>query len=431
MAQALTYKKEFLDSNNAVFMFDKIYDYKDYIKTRVDELPQLNENANRVYKQIFNESSLKSMASDPNWYGTTNIEEVKGTLDKYLFADDLNNFLDQFKDQTVSADKLDIDQKKKIVFTSQEIGIFSFDLASLGLIRVYEYYSPTLDKIVSPNFIKSYRDDNGRLIFYHIEVVGVPRHRVEVGEDGSLFSKRLMRKLDQEEVDKEDDGDEISYFYRGKPHIEKHEVERRQKVDKKGNKVFSSTFKKSFIYIPKVETTLPRIDLIINASYRAGVNAKTQMIWSSMAAIAVAEKLAKSNVDFRIFASYPVENSGKTIYTFVKIKDVNEPLNINGLAVLTSDARQYRYEQFKAIIALNAEAGWGSLVNTSLGSPINDVPKIKNAFIKFLKSQQDFDSNDGDVYENSKIVFGQSLSRDSATELYDKTIKEIAKAKLS
>ena len=240
----------------------------------------------------------------------------------------------------------------------------------------------------------------------------------------------MDREVSFQEAEKIETEDKIEYYMPEKLKIEKHEVERRQKVDKKGNKVFSSTFKKSFIYIPKVTSQLPRIDLIINASYSYSVDALDQMIWSSMAAISIAEKLSASNVDFRIYASYPVRfNNNKKTYTFVKIKDSSEPLNINGLAIMTSDGRQFRYQQFKGYILTGADAGYGSDIGGGIGSPINDETDIKNAFIEYLKKTKNFDSSDAAVFEDSKIVFGQSLNRQSAIDKYKDVIKQISKVK--
>ena len=302
-------------------------------------------------------------------------------------------------------------------------------MASLGLIRVYEYYSQYLGKIVSPNFVRSYKNDEGKLVFYHIMVEGVPRHRLDL-KGGKLFSFRLNREVSFDEAIKIEDEDVIEYFMPEKLKIEKHIVERRQKVNKKGQKVFSSTFKKSFIYIPKVNSQLPRIDLIINASYRASIDATEEMIWSSMAAISIAEKLSASNVDFRIYASYPIQfNNNKKAYTFVKIKDSGEPLNINGLAVMTSDARQFRYQQFKGFITTGADAGYGDNIGGGIGTPIIDESDIRNAFIQYLKKTKDFDSDDAAVFEDSKLVFGQSLGRQSAINKYKDVVNQISKVK--
>lgn len=426
MAKALSYKKEVIAPNTTVFMFDKIYDYNDFIEQKATELPTLSRNAKTVYDDSTGDSFINSSARDIKWYGTKDVNSVKGNLDTFIDSARLNSFLEQFRDQTVSFDATDIDQKKKIKFTSQEIGIFSFDLASLGLVRVYEYFSPYLNKIISPNFVRSFKNAEGKLIFYHVMVEGVPRHRLDL-KGGKLYSFRLNREVSIEEAEKVENEDTIEYFMPEIPKIEKHEVERIQKRDKKGNLVFSSTFKKSFIYIPKITTQLPRIDLIINASYRAGVDATEEMIWSSMAAISIAEKLASSNVDFRIYGSYPILlRNGKRVFTFVKLKDTNEPLNINGLAIMTSDGRQFRYQQFKGFITTGADAGYGNDIGGGIGSPITDEDEIKNSFIELLKKTQDFDSGDAAVFENSKIVFGQSLSRQSAIDKYNQVVRQIS-----
>jgi hypothetical protein len=407
-------------------MFDKIYEYNDFIEQKGNEWATINRNAKRVFDDSTGDAFVQSTARDVTKFGTTDVSKVTGKLDTFLDSNRLNQFLDQFRNQTVSFDITDIDQKKKIVFTSQEIGIFSFDLASLGLVRVYEYFSPYLNKIISPNFVRSYKNDEGQLVFYHIMVEGYPRHLLQL-KNGVLYSKRLDREISLQEAEKIETQDKIEYFMPEKPKIEKHEVERRQKVDKKGNKVFSSTFKKSFIYIPKVTTQLPRIDLIINASYGWGVSAVDQMIWSSMAAISIAEKLSASNVDFRIYASYPVKvNNNKKVYTFVKIKDSGEPLNINGIAILTSDGRQFRYQQFKGFITTAADAGYGNDIPMSIGTPIINEGDIKNAFIEYLKRTKDFDSDDAAVFDNSKIVFGQSLNRQAAVDKYNQVVQQIS-----
>lgn len=426
MAKALSYSKEVVAPNTTVFMFDKIYDYNDFIEEKSIELPEINGNAKRVFDDSVSDAVVRATARDITKYGTRDVNLVKGKLDTFIDSNRLNSFLEQFRDQTVSVDAVDIDQKKKIEFTSQEIGIFSFDLASLGLIRVYEYFSPYLNRIISGNFVRSYKNDEGQLVFYHIMVKGYPKHVLEF-VDGKLYSEELNREISFDEAEILEDEDNISYYMPEKPKIEKHEVERRQKIDKKGNKVFSSTFKKSFIYIPKVTSQLPRIDLIINASYGYSVDARDQMIWSSMAAISIAEKLSASNVDYRIYASYPVQfRNGKKAFTYVKIKDSSEPLNINGLAIMTSDGRQFRYQQFKGFITTGADAGYGNDIPNSIGTPIIDETEIKNAFIEYLKKTKNFDSSDAAVFEDSKIVFGQSLSRQAAIDKYNAVVEQIS-----
>jgi len=92
-----------------------------------------------------------------------------------LFNDqDLETETRQLSNNTIPSIDFDLEQKKQLEFTSQEIGIFSFDLASLGLIRVFEYYSPLLKRNVDANCVRSFKVDENKLIFYHVYVAEIP-----------------------------------------------------------------------------------------------------------------------------------------------------------------------------------------------------------------------------------------------------------------
>ena len=430
MAKNLIYNKVALTPNKTVMYFDKIYDYYDFIEEKEKELLNSvgNANAKNTYAGSVSPSYINRQVRDIQWFGTTNINLVTKKLDEYLFSDELNRFLTSFRNDTSTFDKVDLDQKKKILFTSREIGIFSFDLASLGLVRVYEYFSYQLDRIVDSYNVRSYKNASGDLIFYHVEVVGIPRHELE-RKGKKYYSELLDAFIDEDKIEVVDDGTKIVHYHIGKEGIKKHDVERRQVIDKNGKKKFASTFKKSFIYIEKVDTKLPRIDLIINSAYNGQVKATTEMIWGSMAAITIAEKLAKSNVNFRVFVSYGKElNSNKKLFRFIKVKDTNEPLNINGLAVMASDPREYRFNQFKGTIVAAVDAGMGDyLMGDSISRPIRDSNQVKEAFIDYLKSQKDYDTNDAQVLTNSKIVFSPSLDRASAVQEYRNVITQISR----
>ena len=425
MPITVPYKKvvDSTNSNKTIFVFDKIYEYMDFI-SQVETT--LTGNAKDVYDLNISDSRIARDAIDINWYGTTNANEVKGDLNEFLFIDDLNRFLDDFRNSTVNFDSVDIDQKKKIVFTSQEIGIFSFDLASVGLVRVYEYYSPLLQKIVNPNFVRSYKGDDGSIIFYHLEVKEIPAHKVEKNGN-SFYSELLKREVDASKVYVDDSSGKIEFYYPTIEAIPQHDLQRKQQLSKDGKPKFASTFKKSFIHIPKINNRLPRIDLIISSAYSYQINARTQMLWSSMAAITIAEKLSKSGVDFRIFAAYAKElDNKKELYTFVKLKDTFEPLNINGLAIMTSDARMYRYKLFKGTITAAFDAGYGNNLPNAVSYPLNDNVKIKSAFMEYLRQTKDYDTDDERVIDASKIIFTRALDRQEAMQQYTDTVKQIS-----
>ena len=412
-------------------MFDSLGDYNRFI----DEVDKVAIGQTRIGLDRINDPDYieRSSRRGERWFGTTDTNLIGSELTTYLFNNELESFLQTFRSQTVSIDVTDIDQNKSIKFTEQEIGVFSFDLASLGLVRVYEYYSPLLEKIVSPNLVKSEKTQDGKLVFYHVYVPYVPMHKVEysVGRGGyfSDILKRVVSKSDLIEVVTEND---VYLAFPERKEVQQHVVERRQQVDANGRKKFTSTFKKSFIHIPKVEKPLPRIDIIVAASYSSEVNAKRQMIYSSMAAIAIAEKLSKSGVNYRIIASYPVETSGsgsrKKVYTFVTVKREGEPFDKNKIAILLSDARQFRYQQFKGFLASMFDAGYDDNINPiTIGYPITSDSEVKDAYMEYLMKQDNPEDRAAAMNPNSKIVFNGALSEQQAKDQYNRIIRLISK----
>jgi hypothetical protein len=413
-------------------MFDNLDDYNKFIED-VDREAVGNTRIglDRINQPNYVERSIRS--NGISWYGTDDPNSVKGNLTTYLFNNELQSFLETFRNQTVNIDVIDIDQQKAIKFTDREIGIFSFDLASLGLIRVYEYYSLLLNKIVSPNLVKSQKGQDGSLVFYHVYTPFVPAHKVSYDlKQGGYYSTVLKRVVQKSELVEIVTDTDIYFEFPERKEIQQHVVERIQQKDSKGREKFSSTFKKSFIYIPKVEKSLPRIDIIVGASYSSSINAQTQMIYSSMAAIAIAEKLSKSGVNYRIVASYPVETTGggtrKKVFTFVTVKKEGEPFDRNKIAILLSDGRQFRFQQFKGFLASMFDAGYDSSVNPStIGSAIYDADLVKDAYMEYLGKQDNPDERAAAQNPQSKIVFNGALNEAQARQQYNNIIRTISK----
>ena len=213
--------------------------------------------------------------------------------------------------------------------------------------------------------------------------------------------------------------------------VPQHDVVRRQQIGENGKPKYATTFKKCFIEIPKIEKSLPRIDIIVPSTFSSEVNAATQMLYASMAAITLAEKLSKSGVNYRIIACYAGQTSGagsrKKFYPFVTLKKEGEPLDKNKIAVLLSDGRQFRYRQFKGFYAAQFDAGYDSNINViTIGTPITDSAEIKEAYIEFLSKSPNPEDRAAAEKPNSKIVLDLSLSRQQAETAYNKIINEIS-----
>ena len=174
------YKMEKVGSNTTIFMFDKLFDYSDFIKQA--EAGITTGNAKKILNDINSPNYVQRniRSNGARVYGTNDASLVVNPFSTYLFNNELSQFIDGLRDKTVKSNIIDIDQKKKIQFTSQEFGIFSFDLASLGLIKVYSYFSHAMNDFVSPNLVKSRRKKDGKPEFYFIGLKGVERDRKSV-----------------------------------------------------------------------------------------------------------------------------------------------------------------------------------------------------------------------------------------------------------
>jgi hypothetical protein len=427
------YIRKKIASNTTAFMFDSVDSYYKFIS---DVNGVAVGNARQAFDYMNTPSYLQSRINrGVMWYGTTDANKVTSNLTTYLFNNELQSFLNSFSQQNITLDIVDIDQSKAIKFTDKEIGIFSFDLASLGLIPVVEYYSPLLDNVVSPNLVVGEKNQNNKTIFYHVFSAFIPMHKVIFDlEKNGYFSQILKRNVPKSELIEVITDDETYLAFPERQEIPKHIVQQRQQLDDNGRKKFSSTFKKSFIYIPTVEKPLPRVDIICGASYARGTNAQTEIIYSSMAAIAIAEKLSQAGVNYRIIACYACETSGrgssKKIYPFVTLKKEGEPLDKNKIALMLSDGRQYRWQQFKAWVALQFDAGYDSNIDmSSIGNVIvnDDFNDIKRAYIEYLKAQDNPEDQLAAENPKSKISFAGALSEAQARSEYNRVITEISR----
>lgn len=426
------YDKKVLTPKKTIYFFDGLMDYLKFTK---DTEPKMNGNAKTGWDALKGEGGVRRNLSE-SWFGTNDVQKVLGDKKSFLFNNELDRFLQSIVRRTIKTDKRDLDQKKKLEFTEKELGIFSFDLASLGLVRVNEYYSPLLKEIVNSDYVRSYVTGEGKLIFYHIKVDAVPRHLVRFdGKEKGYYSNILKKLIPSGELKQEIIENEIAFVYEETPEIPQHDVEVKQKRNEDGGLKFATTWKKSFIHIPKPKSSLPRIDLIIASSYAGGVNATNAMVWNTMAGLAVAQKLSQSNINYRIIAAYTDRVTGgtrdKEVYSFVKIKDDSQPLNPNMMATLLSDGRFFRYETFLGSFATMWDAGYDSDIRPSdVSATINDTetdPKIRNAYIDYLKTNNGYSDRMAAKNFDSKIVFRQALSESAAVTEYERVMNLIQK----
>jgi hypothetical protein len=428
------YRSEKIADNKIVYQFKSLVDYELFIE---DVFKRIKSKMARSLANEYNSDQYyKSSSRDKDWFGTTDAELARKT-DTFLFSDKLSNELEGFRRETIRKDAYAIDNKKKLVFTEKEIGLFSFDLASLGLVRVYEYWSPLLHELVNPNAVKSAKNEKGQLYFYHVEQKGVKRHEVKYEPSKVGFFSRVLNMIVPSELLEKEEGVEIiegkqveviNYFYPEKKDIPEHVVEQRQKV-KNGQPEFKTTFKKSFIHIDQLQEMVQKVELVLSASYSASRSAENEIFWAAVAGIAIAEKLSDAGIRFRISVAFPASANKKNVYSFVTLKDENEPLNKNKIATAVSDARFFRGIGFKGFISIFEESDWGDFLMTGIAKPITSPDDIKDAYMKFLSLQTNSIDKQDALNPETKIVFAGALSKQDAIRQYNEVLQKIQKLK--
>jgi len=473
------------------YYFDSLVDYQKFIQ-EVKGIAPRSSKAGQKFSEFDDPNYVKSGVKEgKSWYGTTDASLVTQDISSYLFNDKLQDYLGSLKRQTINIDVADIDQTKNIKFTDKEIGIFSFDLASLGLIKVFEYYSPVLQKIVNGNNVltekdadgKTIKDSNGKPVFFHKYKPSIPEHEIVFNaEKGGYYSDYLGRVVKEDEIKERNVGGITFYYYPATDEIQKHIVERRQKLTDSGKPMWATTFKKVFIEIPKIEKSLPRIDIIVGASFAASKNAETEMIYSSMAAIALAERLSKANVNYRIIAAFGVRTSEgeeeEKNYGFINLKKEGEPLDKNRISILLSDGRFLRYLQFMGYVGMLYDSGADQKISSGIARPINEqffiarnqdgkfivvsikntynssgfliaqdgkffdteieaetyarnkkysVNEIKNAYMDYLAASSSPSDVQSSKFRETKLVFTGALSESDAKNQYDLMMSQITK----
>lgn len=425
-----TFKHKLRNRRGQVFMYDNYYDFLDFIEEQMNDIDtKPNSNTYRVKQGYFTDANIESRLRDTSWYGTTNKDEVVNEVRSFIMNDELSQNVEDLKNQTIPQIQMDLDQKKELEFTAQEIGIFSFDLASLGLIRVYEYYSPLLKRNVNAFYVRSYKNDDGELLFYHVYTPEIPEHILKQ-QNGKLFSPLLNTYVEKDIAQMRTDEDGTIYFvYPKTDEIPKHNIQRIQQRNDDGSLKFSSTWKKSFIYIPQVENYIPQVDIFSVTSFSALQDARTNIFWNAVVMNSVIDIVSKANVRFRVFtgiAQQWANSRDKRSIGFTKIKDINDAVDSNITAILSGDARVFRMNGFKWILATANESGYDSDVSSSFGSVVDNEDELKDALIETLIAKKDFGSSrDEAIDPRTKILLKPVRNRREAEEEILRAIDQI------
>lgn len=412
MFEALDFTKRELMSTKFASVREKVKDFEDPEMFRLRILRYKNE-----------------------WYGTTDMSKVMGEKTSFLFQEKMNEMLEKFEKRTDKVDVSELNQKKTLEFNDRSLGTFSFDLASLGLVPVVEYYSPYLETVVSGNLVRS-RVENDKRIFYHINVDAVPEHALK-DKGTHLYSPILGININREDaLARADSSGNIVMFYPERKAVAEHDVIQRQVKSENGRPKFTSTNRKSFIFLQTNPKRLPQIDIILSSSFSWKIKADSEMLYNALPVIALMKVLEKSSVKCRVFiiatSFFTISSKselGDYNTTLIKIKDINDPIDYNSLAINTSDGRFFRYEMFKNSLASLSANGFGKNYLGNMGIPINDRDILTEIFNDTMVKAKDFGQGEKSDYtgkaSGNKLIFPVTLSEDAAFKAFDEAILKI------
>jgi hypothetical protein len=255
---------------------------------------------------------------------------------------------DELYDQILSTIDLGGDLKQqRIIFTSQPIGIFSFAQASKGLIRSVEYYCPSEDRIIAPDSV--FKGELNGKEYYFFEGVNDEEILVERRQEGTTDILRTcpfataQLNYDSGMVLPYDKEGKIINFY------DKYKL----RYTSTTKKVYQIREKKGGGYAPYVDLYCP-----LGAHNRYTTES---MLIQAMPMILLARVLERAGVRTRVFATSFMQSymtqSDNIMVSPILVKEYGVPLDLNKLAIYTSDKRFFRFHSFNAFLGWFKENG--------------------------------------------------------------------------
>ena len=133
-------------SNKESFTFYKNFD--DYMSW-----------VDKAYKNTPSDYYIKRYANgwtepDKSFVGSDDVDLLNGKLPSFIEPKILDSAIKQIQNLFSLINLGGAFDKDRMIATDMPIGVFDFSLASKGLYKPQEYYSPELKQLIDPNFVK-------------------------------------------------------------------------------------------------------------------------------------------------------------------------------------------------------------------------------------------------------------------------------------
>lgn len=293
--------------------FKNLLEYRQWVNQVFSNLSEKNNEHVHYYSESYINSRTRD---DKHWFGEgATFRQMSEGITEYQSPELIDKIYNQVNDKIETQVKEKI-KARKVNYNAQGLGVFVYDRAAMGMYRLKEFFSPVLNKIVEKEEVQNNKGN------YELIV------------DGSPVIERWEEKPD------------------GKPKIR-------------------TTSKRVYAYYPKVSKQRQAVEIFISCGGYAGIKAP-EFLYSGISALVVAQLLEKARISTRIsvvFGSSPDGFRSKAFGCIVPIKNYDETLDTNLLALLSSDPRFFRFEGFKGIVSLYEY--FGEAAPLTLGQGMN------------------------------------------------------------
>lgn len=346
---------------NFLTHFENLLQYREWVNSTFNKLSQKN----RVHQSEYEKQSIDSVIKQvPDWFGkNVTFQELAKGITSYKNPELIDRIFQKMYDKVPSKTKDKI-KARKVKYNPFGLGVFVFDRASMGMYRLKELFSDKHQKVVEREEVKKSNDQ------FHLI------------KDNSVVIERWEERED------------------GKPKVR-------------------TTSKNVYAYFPPIKKDKQAVDIFISAGGNSSITAE-QFLYSGVSAIIVAQLLERAQIKTKIslvIGSSPDGFRDKVFGAVVPIKKYDEPLDINLIALLSSDPRFFRYEGFKGIISLYEH--FNEKCPMGLGRGINKETLEKTMNEYAIIHPESFSEN--------RFYFGWTFSEDSAINQINTVIDEIAR----
>jgi hypothetical protein len=274
--------------------FSGLLQFREWANRSITRLSPLNKR----YEPYFLRHSLEyMMKTNPGWFGEgVTVKELEAGVVEYRAPHLLEEVLSKVS-HIIAPHTTSMAMRKVLKYNDRGLGNFSFERASMVMYRLKEYYS-TLHRSV------------------------VPQSEVD-------FSKRGLRLRSD-----------------GSP------VEERWETRQDGGARARTGNKRVFAYFQKRRRESRMADILVASGGNQSVDAH-DLLYSGVAAIVTAQILAQAGFRTRIhimFGSFEKPSKDRYVGCLVPVKGFDEPLDMNLVALGSSDPRFFRYDGMKGYV---------------------------------------------------------------------------------